>query len=176
MSVDFRLRFNFSIFPFLITILKVKWPDFVKRATFFFRGGGLRPLAPGRLRPCIRPLKLSYHRIVIINIYKQSQETEKTQKTRKFSGANPLLPTFDDYACGVRALLIMKWFRASMLWWNKYMFFYNHKFSYRVWFLVKIKHQAKQWLRPSLKFAYQLNIFLKFQYSAVLNKLIGYSY
>jgi len=30
-------------------------------------------------------------------------------------------------------------------------------------------------LRPFLKFAYQLKIFLKFHYSAVLNKLIRYS-
>jgi len=40
----------------------------------------------------------------------------------------------------------------------------------------KIKHYAKQWLRPFLKFTHKLKIFLKFPYSAVLNKLIRYSY
>jgi len=51
LSVDGRLSLSFSIFPFLITILKAKLPDFVR--------GGLRPLALGWLWPCTRPLKLS---------------------------------------------------------------------------------------------------------------------
>jgi len=49
-----------SIFPYLITILKAKWPDFVRKANFF--RGRLRPLAPGWLRPYTRPLKLSDNR------------------------------------------------------------------------------------------------------------------
>jgi len=52
----------FSIFPFWITILKAKWPDFVKKANFFSGGGGLCPLAPGCQRPCTKPLKFSDNR------------------------------------------------------------------------------------------------------------------
>jgi len=59
MSVDSRLRFNFSIFSFSITIFKAKGPDFIRKAIF---SGGLRPFAPGWLRPCTRPLKLNDHR------------------------------------------------------------------------------------------------------------------
>jgi len=51
----------FSIFPFWITILKSKWPDFARRANFF-SGGRLRPLVPGWQRPCTRPLKFSGNR------------------------------------------------------------------------------------------------------------------
>jgi len=58
------------------------------------------------------------------------------------------------------------------------MLFYQHN-VYKVTesdFWWKIKHYAKQLLRPFLKFAYQVKILLKFHYSAGLNKLIRYSY
>jgi len=43
MSVDYRLRFNFSIFPFLITILIAKWPDFVRGGEQIVFMGGFAP-------------------------------------------------------------------------------------------------------------------------------------